>query len=45
MEKARQETLLSIAKFVKEHPRAKPNEIQQKVEEEIALFRIKIQKL
>lgn len=39
---ARSETILRIAAYVKDHPRAKPGEIQSKVEEEIALFKLKL---
>lgn len=39
---ARNEAILNIAKYVKEHPRARQSEIQQKVEEEINIFKLKI---
>ena len=42
---ARNEAVLNIAKYVKDHPRARQSEIQHKVEEEVALFKLKIQKL
>jgi hypothetical protein len=39
---AREETIQSIAAYVKDHPRARPAEIQTKVEEEIMLFKLKL---
>ena len=43
IEALRQETILNIAAYVKEHPRARPNEIQMKVEDEINVFKAKLQ--
>ena len=43
IEALRQETILNIATYVKEHPRARPNEIQMKVEDEINAFKTKLQ--
>ena len=43
MEALRNETILNIAKYVKEHPRARPQEIQNKLESEIAAFKAKVQ--
>jgi len=43
IEALRQETILNIAAYVKEHPRARPNEIQMKVEDEINAFKTKLQ--
>jgi len=34
---------MNIATYVKEHPRARPNEIQMKVEDEINAFKTKLQ--
>ena len=45
IEAARNEAILNIAKYTKEHPRARQSEIQHKVEEEINIFKMKIQKL
>lgn len=42
IEALRQETILNIANYVKEHPRARPNEIQMKVEDEINQFKTKL---
>jgi len=39
---ARSETILRIAAYVKDHPRARPGEIQSKVEEEIGIFKLKL---
>ncbi len=45
LERARTEAILNVSKWVKEHPRARPSEVQAKVEEEVAQFKIKIQGL
>lgn len=45
IEAARTEAIVNIAKFAKENPRARQSELQQKVEEEINIFKLKIQKL
>ena len=42
---ARAETIQSIAGYVKDNPRARPAEIQTKVEEEIMLFNLKLKVL
>ena len=42
---ARTETIQNIAAYVKDHPRARPAEIQTKVEEEIVLFKLKLKAL
>lgn len=42
---ARSETIQRITVYVKDHPRARPAEIQSKVEEEIALFKLKLMAL
>ena len=42
VEALRQETILNIANYIKEHPRARPNEIQMKVEDEINEFKTKL---
>lgn len=43
VEALRQETIMNIATYIKDHPRARPNEIQMKVEDEINLFKEKLQ--
>jgi len=43
IEALRQQTILNIATYIKEHPRARPNEIQIKVEDEINAFKQKLQ--
>ncbi|XP_059099502.1 uncharacterized protein LOC131893479 isoform X3 [Tigriopus californicus] len=45
IDKARAEAILNISKYVKDHPRARQTEIQHKVEEEITIFKLKIQSL
>ena len=42
IEAARQETIQRVALYVKDHPRARPTEIQSKVEEEINIFKLKL---
>ena len=42
---ARAETIQRIAGYVKDNPRARPAEIQTKVEEEIMLFKLKLKVL
>lgn len=42
---ARTETIQRIAVYVKDHPRARPVEIQSKVEEEITLFKLRLKTL
>ena len=42
---ARAETIQRIAAYVKDHPRARPAEIQSKVEEEIIIFKLKLKTL
>jgi len=42
---ARAETIQRIAAYVKDNPRAKPADIQSKVEEEIGLFKLKLKTL
>ena len=42
LEEARAEVIANVANYVKAHPRARPNEIQQFVEGQIALFKTKI---
>ena len=39
VEEARQRVILNVAAYVKANPRARPGDIQQKVNEEIQLFR------
>ena len=39
---ARAETIQRVAAYVKDHPRARPAEIQSKVDEEITLFKLKL---
>ena len=39
---ARNETILNVAAFIKSNPRATPQQIQKKVEEEVSLFKLKI---
>ena len=39
---ARAETIQKVAAYVKDHPRARPAEIQSKVDEEIILFKLKL---
>ena len=43
IEKARNECIVNVAAFIKANPRARPPEIQRKVQEEIELFKTKIQ--
>jgi len=45
VEALRQETIMNIATYVKEHPRARPNEIQIKVEDEINIFKQKLKNI
>ena len=45
IERIRNETIVNIAAYVKANPRARPQEIQKKVEEEIELFKVKINAL
>merc|ERR1712115_201410 len=42
-EAARNETILNIAKWVKEHPRASQRETQEEVNRQISLFKEKIE--
>jgi len=42
---ARLETTLAIAKWVKEHPRARPQETQAEVQRQIEMFRVRIKDL
>ena len=42
---ARNEAIVNIAQYAKEHPRARQSDLQHKVEEEINIFKLKIQKL
>ena len=42
LEDARAEVIANVANYVKAHPRARPNEIQQFVEGQIAVFKTKI---
>ena len=43
IEKAREECILNVSAYVKANPRARPNEIQKKVQDEIEIFKAKIQ--
>ena len=42
IERARTEAILNISKWVKEHPRARQSETQAKVQEEIEIFKARI---
>ena len=42
LETARAEVIANVANYVKAHPRARPHEIQQYVEGQIAVFKTKI---
>ncbi|XP_042902554.1 uncharacterized protein [Parasteatoda tepidariorum] len=42
IEKAREEAILAISQYVKEHPRASERELQREVEKQIAIFVDKI---
>ena len=42
LETARADVIANVANYVKTHPRARPHEIQQYVEEQIAVFKTKI---
>ena len=42
LETARAEVIANVANYVKTHPRARPHEIQQYVEGQIAVFKTKI---
>lgn len=42
---ARSETIQRIASYVKDNPRARPGDLQSKVEEEIGLFKLKLKAL
>ena len=44
-EKLRNEVIVNIAAYVKANPRARPDQIQKKVEEEIELFKVKLNAL
>jgi len=44
-EAARNETILCIAKWVKEHPRATQSQTQEEVNRQILLFKEKIEKI
>jgi hypothetical protein len=39
---ARNECILNISAFIKSHPRARPQEIQKKVQDEVEIFKNKI---
>merc|ERR1739838_501412 len=43
IDKAREECILNVSAYVKNNPRARPNEIQKKVQDEIEIFKAKIQ--
>ena len=43
IEKARNDCILNVAAYVKANPRARPMEIQKKVQDEIEIFKVKIQ--
>merc|ERR1711862_147049 len=43
IEQARNDCILNVSAYVKANPRARPNEIQKKVQEEIEIFKAKIQ--
>ena len=45
IERLRNETIVNIAAYVKANPRARPQDLQKKVEEEIELFKAKINAL
>ena len=45
IERIRNETIVNIAAFIKSNPRARPQDIQKKVQEEIELFKVKINAL
>lgn len=43
IEQARNDCILNISAYIKNNPRARPQELQQKVQQEIELFKTKIQ--
>ena len=43
IEQARNDCILNVAAYVKANPRARPMEIQKKVQDEIEIFKTKIQ--
>ena len=43
IEQARNDCILNVAAYVKANPRARPMEIQKKVQDEIEIFKVKIQ--
>ena len=43
IEQARNDCILNVAAYVKANPRARPMEIQKKVQDEIEIFKAKIQ--
>ncbi len=45
IEKARNDCILNISAYIKNNPRARPPEIQKKVQEEIEVFKTKINAL
>ncbi len=45
IEAARAEAILNVSKYVKAHPRARPSELQQVVEQEVEAFKNKIRNL
>ncbi len=45
IDQARSEAIVNIANYVKAHPRARPSELQHKVEEELGVFKLKLQKI
>ena len=45
IERLRNDTIVNIAAYVKANPRARPQDLQKKVEEEIELFKAKINAL
>jgi hypothetical protein len=45
IEAARAETILRIAAYVKSHPHARPNELRAMLEDEINLFKVKLQNI
>lgn len=45
IEAARTETILRIAQYVKTHPHARPHELRAKLDDEINLFRVKLQSI
>ena len=44
-ERLRNEVIVNIAAYVKANPRARPDQIQKKVEEEIEQFKVKLNAL